>query len=96
MMDGWHRGGWMIGWGWAWMLLVLILSLLLVIFLVTLLTRGTGGQRGPSAPPAPTAPRRDEALELLRRRFAAGEIDEAEFRSRRAALEGDGTSSATP
>ncbi len=39
-------------------------------------------------PPGPPPPARDPALELLRHRFAAGEIDQKEFESRRRLLEG--------
>jgi putative membrane protein len=41
------------------------------------------------APPAPPpGPARDPALDLLRQRFAAGEIDAKEFEARRRLLEG--------
>ena len=75
MMNGWDMNGW----GWAWMSLWLGLGIAVVALLVVLVARGTA-----------TTSRRtedDEALAVLRRRFASGEIDQDEYRRRRAELE---------
>ena len=74
-MDGWN----MTGWGWTWMIIVTSLGFLVIAVVARALARDAG------APPARSA--EDSALEVLRRRFASGEIDEEEFTRRRAALE---------
>jgi putative membrane protein len=48
-----------------------------------LLTRPARHAPPPFTPPAPPA---DPALQILRERFARGEIDQAEFEERRRAL----------
>jgi len=66
--------GWMFGMGWTW--LIGLVFLLLVIWIVARVF-------GRSTPPVG---RPDSADEILERRFASGEIDEEEYRSRKAAL----------
>jgi putative membrane protein len=56
-------------------------AILLVVVIVLLLVRGAPGS-GPNEP--------DDPLAILRRRLARGEIDEAEYRRRRDALEPPG------
>jgi putative membrane protein len=75
MMDGWN----MTGWGWGWMSLFPVLFVIAVALVVRLLMSGSGSGR--------TSEREDSAREVLRHRFAAGEIDEDEFNRRRASLE---------
>lgn len=76
MMYGWD----MTGWGWGWMSLWTLVAIVLVALLVAALIRSsTFSGSGVSD---------DSAMAVLRRRFAAGEIDEAEFQQRRAKLEG--------
>ena len=70
--------GWMHGWMWFWPLLVLASVLLLIYGVVRL------AQSSPSAPEA--APRGSSARRILDERFARGEIDEDEYRRRRAEL----------
>ncbi len=75
-MMGYDGGyGLMGGFGWLGMLLVWAL----VIGLVVWATTGLFGSRGASDNPA-------DALAILKRRFAAGEITEAEFETARRAL----------
>ena len=73
-------GSWDItGWGWVWMTLMMGGGALLLVLLVVVLVRGT----------APGPP--EEPQDVLARRFAQGEIDEAEYQRRLAVLR-----SATP
>ncbi|HHC07703.1 MAG TPA: SHOCT domain-containing protein [Actinobacteria bacterium] len=69
-------GPWM-GFGGLWMLLIVVGIVLLVIWAA----RGVaeGGGSGASSP--------KRALEILDERFARGEIDEEEYRTRRRLLE---------
>lgn len=73
---GWHMGG---GLG-------MVLFWLAIIVLVILLARGgrLGGWLGSSDS---GRPRRDKALDIVRERFARGEIDLEEYERRKAALE---------
>ena len=75
MMNGWDMNGW----GWAWMTLTMLIGASLVVLTVVLLYRGSesGGQVRQSETP----------VETLSHRFARGEIDEAEFRRCRDALQ---------
>ena len=69
--------GMMGAWGWVWMLA----GLLFWVGVVVLVVWGASalfGRRGDAAEP--------DALELLRRRYARGEIGEAEFEHARRAL----------
>jgi len=74
MMDGWN----MTGWGWTWMGLFPVLLIIAVALVMQLFMRGSGSQQ---------IGEEDSAREVLRRRFAAGEIDEDEFNRRLASLE---------
>jgi putative membrane protein len=70
--------GWMYGWMWFWPVLILI-SLLLLIYGVVRLAQ--------SRPPVPgDAERSSSARRILDERFARGEIDEDDYRRRRAQL----------
>lgn len=75
MMDGWN----MTGWSWGWMTMGTLLAIILIGVVVAALMR-------PTMPPSALA--EDSALAVLRRRYAAGEIDDTEFQKRRDALEG--------
>jgi putative membrane protein len=69
-------------WGWWGMIfgpLIMILVLAVAIAAVVLLVRGLGGAwHGPMPPKTP--------LDILKERFARGEIDKAEFEERRRVL----------
>lgn len=79
--DGWMgthggTGGWMVGVGGLWLLLWTLVAVAVPATLVYLLFARRDAAGGPG----------DDALALLRRRYAGGEIDEEEFESRRARL----------
>jgi putative membrane protein len=78
MMNGWD----MTGWGWGWMTIWSLLLFLVIAVLIAAALRSSTGN--------PVSAPRDSALATLRRRYAAGEIDEAEFNQRRIALAEDG------
>lgn len=85
MMGGWSGSSMMGGWSPIWSILALILVLAaaasVALLAAWLVRRGAAPQGG--------APRgRQEAGEILRRRFAAGEIDDEEYRRRLTVLEG--------
>ena len=69
---------WGTGWGALWMLLLLALTVLAGVALARALL-----------PRSRSPDREDVALDVLRSRFAKGEIDEAEYRRRRATLQHD-------
>jgi putative membrane protein len=80
-----HMMGW--GGGWYGMVfgpLLMILVLAVVIAVAVLLVRWLGGPWQPAAPHQ-TLPGRT-SLEILRERFARGEIDKEEFEERRRVL----------
>ncbi len=79
----------MIGGGWLIGLIVLILVLLLIggAAVVAVLFIGQGSRDGSQAV-GQELHGEDEALEVLRRRYAAGEIDREEFQRMREELSG--------
>jgi putative membrane protein len=92
-----HMGGW--GWGWAMVLSSLLFWALLAVAIIALVRYMTrGGQRplplhrgyaspaGPYGPGPAPGPATVTPEQVLAERFARGEIDEEEFRQRRAAL----------
>ncbi|PUA82044.1 SHOCT domain-containing protein [Nocardioides currus] len=78
------------GYGVGWFALIVLLVVLvgLAVTLLVVMLRSPGrvlGRGGPDLSPTAHAGSSEAAL-ILRRRFAAGEIDEDEFRRRLAAL----------
>jgi putative membrane protein len=69
------------GGGWWWMGGGSLLVLIVVVLLIWVLVR----HEGPT-PTTGTPPQRRSAEEILAERFARGEIDEQEYRSRSSAL----------
>jgi putative membrane protein len=69
----WYGGGWMMGMHYVWW----IFWILLMVVLVALVLRQSG---------SPPVTREPTALEILERRYAAGEISTEEFEERRTRL----------
>ncbi len=76
MMNGWNTWmGWGSGMGILWMILLVGLTVAAAVALTRALLPRTGAPRD-----------EDDSLTVLRARFARGEIDEDEYRARRATL----------
>ena len=88
-----ERYGWgphMMGWGGGWYGIIfgplfMILFLAVLVAVVVLLVRWLGGPWQGAYPPHQLPPARTP-LEILKERFARGEIDKAEFENRRRVL----------
>lgn len=84
----WYDGN---GWGWgAWLVMALMMVAfwgLLIVGLVALVRYVGGPRDGAHVKPAGPAPGPDRAQDVLAERFARGEIDEDEYRRRRAVLQ---------
>ncbi|MFQ5997053.1 MAG: SHOCT domain-containing protein [Dehalococcoidales bacterium] len=82
---GWQGGGWgmmgpgmMGGFGWMWLMPVFsILFLGLIIWAVVLLVRGLSESRSTESSKA------DSALEVLKKRYARGEINKEEYEEKK-------------
>ena len=75
MMDGWDMNGW----GWVWMTLMMLIGTAVVVFTVFALVRGLQGGAQTQQLVNP--------LDTLAQRSAKGEIDDAEYKRRRDALQ---------
>jgi putative membrane protein len=83
-----HPHHWDWGGGWGAMIFgpfMMILVVALIVMIVVLALRWLGGA-GHAAPPHATPS--NAPLDILKARFARGEIDKEEFESRRQVLEG--------
>ena len=83
--DDLNRWGHMMSWGWGHMMFGGVMMIVFwggIILLIVLLVRSFGGGKlgGLSAPPRATP------LDILKERFAKGEIDKKEYDARRKAL----------
>lgn len=78
-MMWWDDGG---GWGWMAMFISMLAFWALVIWVVTTVVRN---DRRPS-PQSPAGPPARDAEQILRERFAQGEIDVEEYERRREVL----------
>ncbi|NIJ11389.1 putative membrane protein [Saccharomonospora amisosensis] len=74
-------GGWGMGWMWIWPTLV-VLGLLALVAAAVLWSRGR-----PAPPRDSSRQEGSSARRILDERYARGEIDEEEYRRRRAQLE---------
>ncbi len=87
LISGGQYGGWgmmgpgmMGGFGWWWFMpIFFVLFWGLVIWGIVALVRGLSGSRGSDSAP-PTA---DSALEVLKRRYALGEINKEEYEEKK-------------
>jgi len=73
------------GWGWGHMIFgssMMIIAFVLVIFLIVLVVRRIGGSSGQEETVSPG----DSAYDILRQRFARGDIDKEEFEQRMSVL----------
>ena len=78
MMHGWNPFMTMgSGWGVLWMLVLVALTVWAAVVITRALLPRSGGSEGA---------RHDDALDALRARYARGEIDEDEYRTRRETL----------
>lgn len=78
-----HMGGW--GWGMAGLGILTMLAVVgLVVWLVVFLARSTG----PSSSSTPPEARTSDATEVLKERYARGEINREEYLQMREDLEG--------
>ena len=77
--NGSHMWGWH-GWFFGPLMMILFLGIIVVVVVMVLrgLGAGGGGQRSSSS---------NQALDILKERFARGEIDKAEYEERRRTLE---------
>lgn len=81
-MHDWMWGQGPVGWGGVMMLLASLLWLALIALIVVVIMRlwpGSGTFQS-------SVPREDEALSILRQRYARGEIDSEEFERKRREL----------
>jgi putative membrane protein len=82
---GWHMwdGGWHLIFG----PLAMVLFLAAAVAAIILLVRWLGGAGHAPHPTPPPPPHARSPLDILRERFARGQIDKAEFEERRRVLE---------
>lgn len=85
--NGWHMGGWGMGWGWLFGLLLLAGLVLLVVVVVRAVSGGVRQDPGTTSATNPAGSGRSRAKELLAERYARGEIDTEEYHDRLRTLE---------
>lgn len=86
-MWGWNGDGFGFGWGIAGVLMVLIMGLLPILFLVLVVLGIVWLVRNASDGETERTRSRDQALSILRERYARGEITREEFDQMRQDLE---------
>ena len=79
-----HPWFWYGGWWQGWVSTMLSLAFIAgVVWLIVWLVRGQGGGQGQQAPPpdarAPSATGGEDPVKVVKRRYAAGEIDREEY-----------------
>ena len=83
--------GYGFGWGWLLMSFGMVLWIALLVVLTWAIIRWLDRKAGVSTPPETDRPESGpSALEILRQRYARGEIDTATFERMRAQLEASG------
>lgn len=78
---GWDSGGAGIA-GFIFMMVFMAVVVAAIVFLVVWLVRGASGPGHAAGPPPAEAP-----LEILKKRYAKGEIDKAEFEEKKRGLQ---------
>ena len=90
---------WGYGFGWGWLLMSLgtVLWIALLVILVWAVIRWMNNRAGtPVPPPLSGTPSGPTAMEILRQRYARGEIDTATFEQMRQRLEASGEGTPSP
>jgi putative membrane protein len=72
----WGAGGWI---GLFFMILFAVAVVVAIVFLVRYLTQGTTGSQTHATPPTAYGSGPEPPKEILKRRYAAGEIDRDEY-----------------
>jgi putative membrane protein len=76
---GWGMHPGMMGWGWVGILFMLIFWILVVVLIILLIRRLIS----PSTTQKASSPMEDSALEILKKRYARGEINKEEFEAKK-------------
>ena len=84
-----HHHGWWHGWPMMWFWLIVVVAVAWWLWRISQNSGTTGSGTGGAAG------RPEDPLEILRRRYAAGEIGDEEFERKRRALSEDGQSPET-
>jgi len=79
-MTGWNDNAHMTTGGWIWMTLMMVLVIVAVVAFVVMLLRNMNSDRSASNG------QHESAMDVLARRYAAGDIDEEEYERRRSKL----------
>lgn len=82
MMGGWGNGGYGGGYGWMGMMMPLILGIGIILLALYVFRRNS------SQVQTNGLGKQNSGLDILRERYARGEIDSAEYQSRKQDLEG--------
>jgi len=86
-MMGWGNQGYGM-WGLGGMIVMIFFWVILIIGTILIIL--TAGHRGAAAPGGETISRERDPLEILKERYAKGEIDTQEFEERKKILESGG------
>jgi len=86
MWDGnghWGSGGRLGGWVMLMLVIVFVVAVIVaIVFLARYLSRTPGGSSSPAAAPPTSTSEAESPKDILKRRYAAGEIDRDEYLQR--------------